>query len=75
MSSLSQYLAELEATLGHLDAATRREIIEEVTSHLKDQAHHFQRSGLSSEESMSKAIRYFGRAMDIGHKIRKEQIR
>ena len=69
MSSLSRYLAELEATLGHLDAEAKREIIEEVRGHLKDQAHHLQQSGLSGEESMSKAIRSFGRAVEIGRKM------
>jgi hypothetical protein len=69
MSNLSQYLAELEATLGNLNAATRREIIEEVATHLEDQAHHFREGGLSEEESMSKAIRSFGRAVEIGRKM------
>jgi hypothetical protein len=69
MGNLNQYLVELEASLDHLDAATRREIVEEVAGHLKDQAHYFQLSGLSEEESMSKATRCFGRAVDIGRKI------
>jgi uncharacterized membrane protein len=47
MSNLNQYMAELQASLGHLDAEMRQEIVEEVASHLKDQAYHFQRSGLS----------------------------
>ena len=70
MSNLNQYMAELQASLGHLDTEMRQEIVEEVASHLKDQAYHYQQSGLSEEESMSKAIRYFGRAVDIGHKMR-----
>ncbi|MFQ6057365.1 MAG: permease prefix domain 1-containing protein [Anaerolineae bacterium] len=70
MSSLSQYLAELEATLGHMDAATRREIIEEVAGHLKDQAHHFQWSGLSEEESMEKAMEALGDPAELGRELR-----
>ena len=70
MSSLSQYLAELEATLGHLDAATRREIIEEVASHLEEQAHHFQQSGLSEEESMEKAMEALGDPAELGRELK-----
>ena len=70
MSSLNQYVFELRASLGHLDAETRQEIVEEVRSHLEDKARCLQLSGLSKEESMSKAIEDFGDAGEIGNQLR-----
>jgi hypothetical protein len=71
MSNLSRYLAELEASLGHLNEKRRSEIIEEVRGHLEDRAHHFQLGGLPKEEAMSKAIENFGGAEEVGGEMRK----
>ncbi|TEU15459.1 MAG: hypothetical protein E3J21_13130 [Anaerolineales bacterium] len=45
----------MEAALGQLDEARRREIVAEMSGHLKDKAHQLMLRGLSEEASMEKA--------------------
>jgi len=71
MSSLNQYVLELQASLGHLDAETRREIIGEVRDHLEDKARCLQLRGLPKEDSMSRAIEEFGQAQEVGLELRR----
>ncbi len=70
MSSLSQYLAELEASLGHLDAKAKREIIEEARGHIEDKARHFQLCGFPKEASMEKAMEALGDPAELGRELK-----
>ncbi len=65
MSSLNQYVFELQASLAHLHAETRQEIVREVRGHLEDKARCLQLRGLPKGDSMSKAIEQFGSAEEI----------
>ena len=70
MSSLSRYLAELEATLGHLDAEAKREIIEEVRGYLEDRARHFQLRGFPKEAGMEKAMEALGDPAELSRELK-----
>lgn len=70
MSILNQYVFELQASLGHLDAETRQEIVGEVRGHLEDKARCLQLHGLPKEDSMSRAIEEFGQAQEVGLELR-----
>ena len=70
MLSLNQYVFELQASLGHLDAETRQEIVGEVRGHLEDKARCLQLRGLSKEDSVSRAIEEFGQAQEVGLELR-----
>lgn len=71
MSSLNQYVFELQASLAHLHAETRQEIVREVRGHLEDEARCLQLRGLPKGDSMSKAIEHFGSAEEIGGEMRR----
>lgn len=44
------YLTTMEATLGRLGEARRREIVAEISDHLEDHAHNLQLRGVSFKE-------------------------
>lgn len=69
-SSLNQYVFELQASLGHLDAETSQDILGEVRGHLEDKARCLQLRGLPKEDSMSRAIEEFGPAQEVGLELR-----
>ncbi len=71
-SSLGQrhYLATIEAALGHLDEARRREIVAEIGGHLEDRAAALQAAGLEKEASMEKAIEALGDPAELGRELK-----
>ncbi len=72
MAALNGYLKEMQAALAGLGDPTRREIVEELRSHLEDRAAGLQAEDLESEEeaSMSEAIERFGEAREVGTALR-----
>ena len=57
---LTTYLMTMEAALGRLEEARRREIVAEIGGHLEDNARWLMLRGLSEEASMEKAMEALG---------------
>ena len=66
----THYLAAMEAVLGQLDEARRREIVAEIGGHLEDKAHLLMLRGLTEEASMEKAMESFGDPAEVGLELR-----
>jgi len=64
------YLTTMEAALGPLDEARRREIVAEISSHLDDKARQLMLRGLTKEASMEKAMEAFGDPAEVGRELK-----
>lgn len=64
------YLATMEAALGPLDEARRREIVAEISGHLEDKARWLMLRGLTEEASMEKTIEAFGDPAEVGRELK-----
>ncbi|MBC8248087.1 MAG: hypothetical protein H8E90_00280 [Anaerolineales bacterium] len=64
------YLTTMEAALGRLDEARRREIVTEIGGHLEDKARQLMLRGLSEEESMEEAMDALGDPAEVGRELR-----
>lgn len=64
------YLTTMEAVLGRLDEARRREIVAEVSGHLEDKARQLMLRGLTEEASMEQAMEAFGDPAEVGRELR-----
>ena len=64
------YLAIMEAALGRLDEARRREIVAEISGHLEDKARWLMLRGLTKEASMEKAMEALGDPAEVGRKLK-----
>jgi hypothetical protein len=64
------YLATMEAALGPLDEARRREIVAEISGHLEDKARQLMLRGHSKEASMEKAMEAFGDPAEVGRELK-----
>jgi hypothetical protein len=66
----TRYLARMEAALGQLDEARRKEIVAEISGHLEDKAHQLMQCGFSEEVSMEKAMEALGDADELGRELK-----
>jgi uncharacterized membrane protein len=64
------YLTIMEAALGPLDEARRREIVAEISGHLEDKTRWLMLRGLSEEASMEKAMKALGDPAEVGRELR-----
>jgi hypothetical protein len=64
------YLTTMEAALGPLDEARRREIMAEISGHLEDKARRLMLRGHSKEASMEKAVEAFGDPAEVGRELK-----
>ena len=64
------YLTTMEAALGPLDEARRREIVTEISGHLDDKARQLMLRGLTKEASMEQAMEAFGDPAEVGRELR-----
>ncbi len=60
----------MEAALGRLDEARRREIVAEIGGHLEDEARWLMLRGLSEEASMEKAMEALGDPAKVGRELK-----
>lgn len=60
----------MEAALGSLDEARRREIVAEIGSHLEDKARWLMLRGLSKEASMEQAMEALGDPAEVGRGLK-----
>jgi hypothetical protein len=60
----------MEAALGPLDEARRREILAEISGHLEDKARWLMLRGLTKEASMEKAMEAFGDPAEVGRELK-----
>ncbi len=60
----------MEAALGRLDEARRREIVAEIGGHLEDNARWLMLRGLSEEASMEKAMEALGDPAEVGRELK-----
>ena len=60
----------MEAALGPLDEAQRREIVAEISGHLDDKARQLMLRGLTEEASMEKAMEAFGDPAEVGRELK-----
>lgn len=67
---LTTYLMTMEAALGRLDEARRREIVAEIGGHLEDNARWLMLRGLSEEASMEKAMEALGDPAEVGRELK-----
>jgi hypothetical protein len=64
------YLTTMEAALGPLDEARRREIVAEISGHLEDKARQLMLRGLTEEASMEQAMEALGDPAEVGRELR-----
>ncbi len=64
------YLTTIEAALGQLDEARRREIVAEISGHLEDKARWLMLRGLSKEASMEQAMEALGDPAEVGRELK-----
>jgi hypothetical protein len=64
------YLTTMEAALGALDEAQRREIVAEISGHLEDRARRLMLNGHSREASMQQAMEALGDAAEVGRELK-----
>jgi hypothetical protein len=64
------YLTTMEAELGPLDEARRREIVAEISGHFEDKARQLMLRGLTREASMEKAMEALGDPAEVGRELR-----
>ncbi len=66
----TRYLAKVEAALGQLNEARRKEIVAEISGHLEDKTHQLMQCGLSEEVSMEKAVEALGDPAELGRELK-----
>jgi len=67
-AELSSYLRKIKENL-HLDAASEKEIIQELETHVEDCCLEMQESGLSEEEAIENSLQLLGSAKMVAHQI------